>query len=739
MKIIALNQAGNFGIQNCRNNSYKNVLRFSSEKLPQYNQLSFMASPLLQKYSTDFYGLTLLNQTNILNRNSKKYEDALKFIQNSAFEKLFQKPDIKPITTKNPVIWSVTSEFAPVKEGGLGSVPPEIRNNAQKLGVNIPTFIPMYLNDGTATFLEQDGKYIYTRGKNQFPLEKVVTFKMDTFQDGKIQTIPTEIYLYEDEGENKEKRQLIFIKADKYFDGTIYEASAKTEEPEKFAVFSKAVYEFAKLKADGARALKDVHIISSSALDKIKEPQGMILNDWQASPVASLLRYKAPMESAHNQLSDEASDKLKNMTIATIGHNCAYQGSTLSNNNNEQRREATNNILNTLFDKYTNDIVQHAITRISATNPLDRSLDNLDNTLVMNYKNPYENSVNFLNIGVILSDFFLPVSQNYAQELINPQRNDLSGSVQWALTQKEKAGRMKGIINGNDYKNLNIKARASQIKKMTGLDFKTYDKSSSKENVMKARNENKFKLFKEYICPAFENTSSIEFYKGKNYIPLAEIDKETMDKTPVLSVVGRLVSQKGIDVAVDAIEMLYKDWENKFPNCEKPIVYFAGMDNEGGVQRKKIEELIDEKLSPQDSSRIVFAHGFVPAGAIMAGSDFFLMPSKFEPCGLTQGESMAVGTPVIASAVGGIVDTVNRNNKHTGILTDKDKKLSGSEFYNTIVEGLDIFFNNKKEYQNMVIDCLNEDFSWIQKGKQGSVYDYLELFGIQRDNLADVK
>ena len=122
----------------------------------------------------------------------------------------------------------------------------------------------------------------------------------------------------------------------------------------------------------------------------------------------------------------------------------------------------------------------------------------------------------------------------------------------------------------------------------------------------------------------------------------------------------------------------------------------------------------------------------------MAGSDFFLMPSKFEPCGLTQGESFAVATPVIASAVGGIVDTVNRNGKHNGILTDKNKKLDAQGFYEAMKEGLRIFFDEKEQYKSMVKDAVTEDFSWIQKGKKGPVYDYLDKIGISREKLPDV-
>ena len=530
MKIFALNLENHFGVKNRTKNS--NVLVYQPKKLPQYNKLSFMASPLLTKYTTDFYGLSLLNQTNTLNRNSIKYNQAISDIKNAGFERLFKTREIQPLENEHPVLWSVTSEFAPIKEGGLGSVPPEIKNNSEKLDVNIPTFIPMYLNEGKYTFLEEDGKYYYNTGNKEFELNKLISFKMDTFQNGKIQTLPIEIYSTKQKDDSK--APLIFIKADKYFDGTIYETSAKTEEAEKFAVFSKAVYEFAKLKFDGARALKDVHIFSSNELEKIKKPDGMILNDWQASPIAALMRYKAPMENANNQLSDNSANSLKNMTIATIGHNCAYQGSTQSNNNNEQRREASNNILNTLFDKYTNDIVQNARTYATSTNPSDADLINLDNPLVLNYSNPWENSVNFLNMGIVLSDYFSPVSKNYAQELIDPNKNELSGIVQWALTQKEKSGRLIGIINGNDYNHLNIEAKAPQIKKTTGIDFKTYNRNSSKDDIISARLDNKFKLYDEYMRPATDSddidlelykkvkavSSNIEFYKGKNNLSL---------------------------------------------------------------------------------------------------------------------------------------------------------------------------------------------------------------------------
>ena len=423
------------------------------------------------KYAKEWNDLLLLTQNNVLNRNAGKYAKAIQTIETIGVEKMTSSAPLAPIEKQFPTVWSITSEFAPVKEGGLGSVPPEIRNNATRLGVDMPTFVPMYLNEGTTTLSENGNSALYTYKGKEIPVEKVATIKIDTYKNGIPKTIPVTFYVNTDKDEDNNQRQLVFVKADDYFDGTIYEANSKTEEPEKFAVFSKSVYELAKIKADGLKASKDVTIHNAYALNDIKEPDAMILNDWQASPTAALLRYKAVMENAHGQLSDEATQKLKDMRVIAIGHNCMYQGATFKHNDYAQRKTATSNILNTLFDKYTYDIVSHAKSGASQIDPGNPQTKGLDNVLVLRADELTENHTNFLNMGVMLSDYFNPVSQNYADELITPGREDLSKSLQWPLIQKARIGKMVGIINGNDFKTLNIEEKNKDIKKLTGLTF----------------------------------------------------------------------------------------------------------------------------------------------------------------------------------------------------------------------------------------------------------------------------
>ena len=694
--------------------------------------MSTKKSALSSKYTADFNGISLLTNNDTMSRNSVKYEAALKQIQGAAQKYLFSAPQIKPITSESPALWSVTSEFAPIKEGGLGSVPVEIQNNVTKLGVQIPTFIPMYQRKGTAALKQENGIYTYNYKGNEFKLEKAASFKVDSYQGGKPKSENVEIFV-----SNKDGKQLIFVKNDSYFDGTIYQTTDKTEEPEKFAFFSKAVYEFAKAKTD-EKSVKGLNIEDRKVFDSIPSPDAFVLNDWQASPIAALARYKAPMENAHGQLSDDASKKLSNINIITIGHNAMYQGSTRNNNDNAQRTEATTNILNTLFDNYAYDIVSNATSNAVKSNPSDKGLENLDNVLILNKQDSNANHTNLLNMGICLSNYFHPVSENYAKELISSEHSDLAGELQWALTQKSKAGSVVGIINGNDFNNLSIEAKHNTIKNQTGLNFATYNKQSDISKIMSARLENKKKFYNEFMIPFTESKGSGNLVsEGTTNLP--KLSDEELAQTPVIASVGRLVSQKGIGIMSDAIKMLLDNWETNFPGKNKPIFYIAGSDGEGGVHANNLKDLKANRLSQEDSNRVVFANGYAPMPAITGASDFFLLPSIFEPCGLTQGEAFALATPVIGSAVGGIVDTVNRDGKTNGILTSKDEKLTAENFYEAMKKGLEVYFNNPEQYQKMVKDSLAEDFSWIQKGKQGPVYDYLDKVGIDRTNLPDVE
>ena len=692
-----------------------------------YAQVSNTKGALHAKYVENVDGFNLLKGVDKkAGFNQTKYDAAVKQIQNAATDLLNgnvqeQKAPLK----KGDTVWSVTSEFAPIKEGGLGSVPVELQKNFESLGIKTPTFIPMYQKNGFAALKQENGKYTYNYSGTVFNLDKVAQFKVHSYKSDGSKDEPVEVFVSNSKivkGKEVKTAPLVFIKNDEYFNGSIYSKSAKAEEPEKFAFFDKAVYEFAKAKLD-PNSVKGLQICDNEKYNEIAAPKGLMLNDWQASAIAALSRYKAPMENAYGGIKDDAAKTLSDMRIMTIGHNAQYQGLTDIDNDYGQKVEVSENILNTLFDNFAADIAKNAKT--------GAPYESLSNSLIMN-PDSSDRHVNLLNMGVCLSDYFAPVSKNYAKELVDDPEK--AHYLQWALEQKDKSGTLVGIINGNDLENISIEKSKADTKDKIGVDLVTYNQNSSKDEVLKARLQNKKSFLNDFAKPFANNELKVDRLENVGNTKLPEMSDEELDQTPVFSYAHRLVDQKGVDIVADSIKKTYDNWDKDFHNKPKPIFYLGGEDGEGGAKRALIEKL-KKDLKPEDSNRVVFAHGFTPAKAFMACTDYFLMPSKFEPCGLTQSESFAQGTPVIATATGGIVDTVEADGAgQTGILTDD---ISADGFYKGIKEGVNTFFNDREKYNDMVMNAVKQDFSWIQPDRQGPIYDYLDKFGIDRNTLPD--
>ena len=107
------------------------------------------------------------------------------------------------------------------------------------------------------------------------------------------------------------------------------------------------------------------------------------------------------------------------------------------------------------------------------------------------------------------------------------------------------------------------------------------------------------------------------------------------------------------------------------------------------------------------------------AHLIEAGSDFFLMPSLSEPCGLNQIYSMKYGTLPVVRATGGLNDTVENYNQETGSGTGFKFWEPGSEaLYNTIYWAQDTYYNRKVHFQKLVQNAMQETFSWDKSAKE---------------------
>jgi starch synthase len=111
----------------------------------------------------------------------------------------------------------------------------------------------------------------------------------------------------------------------------------------------------------------------------------------------------------------------------------------------------------------------------------------------------------------------------------------------------------------------------------------------------------------------------------------------------------------------------------------------------------------------------MFDVGF--AQQIYAGSDMFLMPSRFEPCGLGQMISMRYGTVPVVRATGGLADTVD---KKVGFSFEK---MSKTEFYNTLKEAIDFYHDQPLKWRKLQENCMKKDFSWEKSAKE-----YIKLY-----------
>lgn len=784
----------------------------------------------LTSYTQPVMGYNLLAKVDEKFKRTEDYEKAIIKIQQAANLKIspptekevaelhLPKPpqnDLKVTDT----IWSVTSEFDPIKEGGLGVVPVHVqRNFNQKLNIDLPTFIPMYLNNGTASFkeekvmekvegsdkLEEKTRYTYTYGNNKdgvkgkgdsFKLKKVMSYEVNAFRNGKQTRENVELY---ETTSPQTKGKVYFIKNEDYFgNSSVYGNNVKAHEKEKFAFFSKAVYDLAKFKLD-SRSLNDVKVYDSEALENLKAPEGMLLNDWQAAPVAAMARYSAPLESAHRELDSAVADKLYNMKIITVGHNATYQGNSCD-------KHVCENVLNTLFEDFTADIVKNA--KVDLTDDTEGLFKNV--TVLKEGKHEEgkcEQGINMLNMGIALSDYFCPVSKNYAKELVSdPNR---SGDLQTILKARE-GNTLIGVLNGNDRDNIGP-SREGCYNGITGTKFKKdaygedikddkgkkivesikypefvpYSYKDDKQTIIDARKINRNIYLTKVLKEGVENTpgnvekAESSFFaknlRGKTEMP----DLTNIENIPVFSYGGRAVSQKGLDILARTIKNTYADWDNNFKGKEKPIFIIAASDGGEGPKMKKILGELKKDLKPDEYNRVIIFYGAWDGfKATQAFTDFGLIPSWFEPCGLIQSEIQALGGIPVATNTGGLPNTIydpevdkNNVNGHkgqTGYLTpihysdDKTKlEENAAEFTKLINRCSRDFFASKDPYYDvdannpdqkqitpemaekaknkltdMSYNAMQVDHSWIRPGKNGNMegpaFDYLKLFGMK--------
>jgi starch synthase len=274
--------------------------------------------------------------------------------------------------------------------------------------------------------------------------------------------------------------------------------------------------------------------------------------------------------------------------------------------------------------------------------------------------------VNYMKAGIAYSDIVTTVSKTYAEEI----KTDFFGeNLNGILTKRSES--IFGILNGIDY-----------LENDPETDTRIY-KSFNAED-LEGKYENKKMLQESLGLPQRE-------------------------EVPVIGVVSRLVGQKGFDLIAHVLdEMLQMDIQL--------VVLGTGDSNYENMFRNAAERY------PGKVSANIKYDG-VLAQRIYAGSDMFLMPSLYEPCGLSQIFSLRYGTVPIVRETGGLKDTVMPYNEFTGEGTGFSfANYNAHEMLDTVKRAIG-FYKNKDIWEKIVKSGMKQDFSWNKSAKE-----YMELY-----------
>ncbi|MBI5326724.1 MAG: glycogen synthase GlgA [Deltaproteobacteria bacterium] len=287
-------------------------------------------------------------------------------------------------------------------------------------------------------------------------------------------------------------------------------------------------------------------------------------------------------------------------------------------------------------------------------------------------------NMNLLKAGIIFSDIVTTVSEKYSKEIQTPEFGyGLEGVL---MAKKDK---LFGVLNGVDYDDWSPEKDKFTI---ANYDYKN----------LSGKAECRKDLLREYML-------------------------NLPDNAPVIGIISRLADQKGFDILSQAMEDLMS------MNIGMVVL---------GTGEKKYHDLFAElakKYPKKLGVKITFDNKL--AHKIEAGSDMFLMPSKYEPCGLNQIYSLKYGTIPIVRATGGLDDTIQDytpppshpllkrgfSNEPTGN-GFKFNEYSSHALLTKIKEAVKIF-PNKKEWEKLAQTAMQQDFSWQRSAKR-----YVELY-----------
>ncbi|MGQ9646254.1 MAG: glycogen synthase GlgA [Thermodesulfobacteriota bacterium] len=275
--------------------------------------------------------------------------------------------------------------------------------------------------------------------------------------------------------------------------------------------------------------------------------------------------------------------------------------------------------------------------------------------------------INLMKAGIVYADVINTVSHRYSEEIQTPE---FGYGLEGVLRKRRED--LYGILNGVDYQEWDPShdphlAARYELKDLSG-------KRACKKD-----------LLKEFNLPP------------------------SLEKLPLLSMISRLADQKGFDLLAAILEELF--------SLDIGFVLL-------GTGEQKYHDLFQQVAHryPQKAG-IRIAYDDRLAHKIEAGADLFLMPSKYEPCGLNQIYSLRYGTIPVVRATGGLDDTILQYDPATGTGNGfKFSRYDAKEFLNQIKTAIS-FFYQPKHWKQLLQNAMTADFSW-----QRSAEAYLQLY-----------
>ncbi len=264
--------------------------------------------------------------------------------------------------------------------------------------------------------------------------------------------------------------------------------------------------------------------------------------------------------------------------------------------------------------------------------------------------------VNFLKGALVYSDYVTTVSRKYSQEI---QTTEYGFGLEGVL--RNRAATVTGILNGVDYEDW-----SPETDKFIAARYSPSDLSGK----------------------ATDKLDLLNVFGIKNSDP----------KLPVIGIVSRFAAQKGFDLIAQIMDRLARE--------EMILVVLGTGDKDYEEMFLRLQKQFPQKVAVKVAYDNAIAH------KIEAGADMFLMPSRYEPCGLNQIYSLKYGTVPVVRATGGLDDTIEpwdaRSGKGTGF---KFVEYSGESLLLTIKAALQAF-RDEASWQVLMRNGMSRDFSW---------------------------